>query len=182
MADSTTPNYGWSYPTVNADANSWGTTLNATFVAIDGQMKTNALAACQTANSLSDIASAAAARTNLGLGSAATQAVTAFLQPGNNLSDLSNAGTARANLGLGTAATSASSAFDATGAASTAQSNAIAAAEAASCQRSSNLSDLANIVAARANLALGSAAITTITVSTGGPSGTPANGDVWYQI
>ena len=64
---------------------------------------------------LSDLDSAATARTNLGLGSAAEQESSAFLsQDGgdarylneaSNLSDLPNAGTARTNLGLGTAAT-----------------------------------------------------------------------------
>lgn len=193
MPDSTTTNYGWAYPTVNADANTWGTTLNNAIIAIDGQVHANAVAACQTANNLSDVASAAAARTNLGLGSAATQATGAFLQPGNNLSDVANAGTARGNLGLGSAATQSSSAFDAAGAASTAQSNAESYAasvagtaqsnaQASSCQRASNLSDVSSASSARSNLGLGSIATTNITVSSSAPSGTPANGDVWYQI
>ena len=48
---------------------------------------------------------ASGARTNLGLGSAAVQDDTYFLQVSNNLSDLNNAGTARTNLGLGSLAT-----------------------------------------------------------------------------
>jgi hypothetical protein len=55
--------------------------------------------AARAAN-LSDLASASTARTNLGLGSAATSATSAFLQPANNLSDLTTPATARSNLGL----------------------------------------------------------------------------------
>lgn len=39
MSDETTPNYGWPYPTVNADEDSWGTTLNGTITAIDAKVK-----------------------------------------------------------------------------------------------------------------------------------------------
>lgn len=82
------------------------------------------------ANNLSDLNSAASARTNLGLGSAAVQntsffdlagaaaaAQAASLQITQNLADLNNAATARTNLGLGSAATQPSSAFDPAGAA-----------------------------------------------------------------
>jgi hypothetical protein len=54
-------------------------------------------------SNLSDLASASLARGNLGLGTAATFADTAFLKTANNLSDVT-ASTARTNLGLGTAA------------------------------------------------------------------------------
>ncbi len=49
--------------------------------------------------------SGATARTSLGLGSAATENSSTFLQVSNNLSDLNNDATARTNLGLGTIAT-----------------------------------------------------------------------------
>ena len=90
------------------------------------------------ANNLSDLVNVPTARTNLGLGTAATAASSDFLAVANNLSDLGDAATARTNLGLGTAATSASSDF-------------LAAAN--------NLSDVANAGTARTNLGLGSVAV-----------------------
>lgn len=51
------------------------------------------------ANNLSDLASASAARANMGLGSIATLASSAFFQVANNLSEVASAATARMNLG-----------------------------------------------------------------------------------
>jgi hypothetical protein len=56
-------------------------------------------------NNLSDVASVATSRTNLGV--TATGADTTYAYRANNLSDLASASTARTNLGLGTAATTA---------------------------------------------------------------------------
>src|SRR5579885_32950 len=113
-ADSTQPlGLKWSAAPVTSVAGKTGAvTLAEADVA---NLTTDLAARLVAANNLSDVANAATARTNLGLGSAATQAAGTFAQVANNLSDLANAATARTNLGLGTAATQASSAFVAAG-------------------------------------------------------------------
>lgn len=91
---------------------------NATTALADAAAaQATANAALVKANNLSDLTNASTARTNLGLGTAATQASTAFAtaaqgtladgaaQKSANLSDLANASTARTNLGLGSVAT-----------------------------------------------------------------------------
>lgn len=103
-----------------------------------------ALGALQVADNLSDLANAATARGNLGLGTAALQAASYFAQTANNLSDLASASQARTNLGLGTAATQPVSAFDAAGSAATAQSNAetYAASQASAAQAAAEAASL----------------------------------------
>lgn len=61
------------------------------------------------ANNLSDLTSAATARTNLGLGTMAVEAAADYLTKAGNLSGLASVSTARTNLGLGTIATQAAS-------------------------------------------------------------------------
>lgn len=90
-------------------------------------------------DNLASLTSAATARTNLGLGSAAVQGVEAFLRTANNLSDVPNAATARANLGLTSTATQVESYF---------------------LRAGQNLSDVANAATARTNLGLTALAVT----------------------
>lgn len=66
-------------------------------------------------NNLSELTNTTTARSNLGLGTAATHAATDFLLAANNLSDVANASTSRTNLGLGTMATQNASAVAITG-------------------------------------------------------------------
>lgn len=89
------------------------------------------------ASNLSDLTNVPQARTNLGLGSAATLADTAFLKTANNFSDVASAPAARTNLGLGQAATRDDAYFLRSGL---------------------NLSDVTNVSLARANLGLGDSA------------------------
>lgn len=62
-------------------------------------------------SNLSELTTASAARSSLGLGSAAVVSTSSFLQKANDLSDLSTASNARNNLGLGAAAVSSTSSF-----------------------------------------------------------------------
>lgn len=92
------------------------------------------------ANNLSDLQSASAARTSLGLGSAALLASSAILLVANNLSDLNSASAARGNLGLGSAALVATSSL---------------------LQVANNLSDVASAATSATNLGLGAASAVT---------------------
>jgi hypothetical protein len=106
-----TPNSGQVLTASNGTTASWGS------------ISASSLGALQASDNLSDLPNTSSARTNLGLGTAATQSTSAFdaagaattaqaasLQKSNNLSDLASASTARTNLGLGTAATISSTA------------------------------------------------------------------------
>jgi hypothetical protein len=121
MADEETSNYHWRKPQVGASADQWGGKWNDNADDMDTALKMvedKADARLVRTNNLSDLTNAATARTNLGLGTAATQATSFFdlagaagtvstqsCQRASNLSDVTNAATARGNLGLRTAAT-----------------------------------------------------------------------------
>lgn len=65
-----TTNYGWTYPTVGGNADTWGTVINTAFQAIDTSLKAvedQQDGFLTIANNLSDLDNAATARTNLGL-------------------------------------------------------------------------------------------------------------------
>lgn len=106
MADTTTTNYGLTKVEVGASDGTWGAKLNVNADAIDAQLKLNADAAAAAqstaddgvsdaaaaqstadgalvaANNFSDVASNSTARSNLGLGSASTQATSSFATAG----------------------------------------------------------------------------------------------------
>lgn len=159
----TTTNYGWTYPTVNADADTWGTILNDMAIAIDASLKT-----------VDDATDAAALKAN-------------------NLSDLANAGTARTNLGLGTAAVATASGSGNLAAVQTATDNQIAVFSGTNgnitaggktvaqlLASANNLSDVGSSTTARTNLGLGSISTHNVTISSSSPSG-GSDGDIWLQ-
>lgn len=144
------------------------------------------------ASNLSDLANAATARTNLGLGTMAVETATNYLTKAGNLSGLASTSTSRTNLGLGTMATETASNYltkadNLSGLAntSTARTNlglgTMATATATNyLAKSENLSGLANTTTARTNLGLGNAATRNITASTSDPTG-GNDGDIWIK-
>lgn len=101
-------------------------------------LKGNAVYLKKSGN-LSGLGNVATARSNLGLGSIATQNVGSFLQVVNNLNDISDVPLARSNLGLTSTATQPETYF---------------------LRTANNLGDIGNIAAARSNLGLTTTATT----------------------
>jgi hypothetical protein len=180
MADSTTTHYGFTLPEVGGSADTLGTKLNQNWTDLDADLNGLNGAKLARASNLSDLANAAMARTNLGLGGAAVLNVGATAGTvaagddariggaalkSSNLSDLSSASSARSNLGLGDCATRNVGTIN----------GSVAAGDDAritgAAQKASNLSDLSNVATARTNLGLGALA-TLGAVNNGSWSGT----------
>ena len=121
MADTTTPKLGLTKPEVGASSDTWGTKINADFDVVDALFDTGPV--LKLAKGGTGAATAADARTNLGLGTMATQAASSVALTGgtiagatitggsvSGITDLaisdggtgaSTAANARTNLGLG---------------------------------------------------------------------------------
>ena len=96
MADTTTTNYSFTKPEVGASSDTWGTKLNTNWDDLDADLATLAV----KTNNLSDLSSASTARTNLGLGTAATSASTDFETADTDISKTDVAETRSASINM----------------------------------------------------------------------------------
>jgi hypothetical protein len=205
MADSTTTNYGWAYPTVNADADTWGTTLNNAIIAIDAQVHSNAASAQPVNAALTGIAGLAGTASTIpyfaSAGTIGALSVGAGLSISSNTiaaavtsvagrtgavalsnTDISGLGSMAAqNLGSsGGLVSSAGAVVVNTGSGiQVTGSNAVAVTSDV-MRTTNNLSDVSSSSSARSNLGLGNIATHNVTISSGSPSG-GSDGDIWLQ-
>ena len=104
MADTTTTHLNLTKPEIGASEDTWGTKINADLDLVD----TAVYARLIVASNLSDLASASTARTNLGLGTAATTAAADYATAAQGVkadaSVQTTATTGQANLPSGTTA------------------------------------------------------------------------------
>ena len=87
MADTTTPKLGMTLPEVGASAETWGSKINADLSLVDGLFDTGPV--LKLAKGGTGAATAADARTNLGLGTMATQAASAVAVTGGTIAGAS---------------------------------------------------------------------------------------------
>jgi len=132
--------------------------------ALDARDTVLGLGALRSANNLSDLGNAATARTNLGLGSAATHAATDFDASGAAAAALVSA-QSYADAKVTALINSAPSILDTLGEIATqlqadeSVASALATTVSGKLAKASNLSDLADVATARSNLGLGTAAL-----------------------
>jgi hypothetical protein len=107
MADSTTSNISLTKPEVGASADSWGTKINTNFDTLDNLFTTGP--ALLVSKGGTGATTASAARTNLGLGTVATESTVPVAKGGTGATSITSGALIK---GAGTGAFSAASASD----------------------------------------------------------------------
>jgi hypothetical protein len=110
MADSTTSNISLTKPEVGASADSWGTKINTNFDTLDNLFTTGP--ALLITKGGTGATTASAARTNLGLGTVATESTVPVAKGGTGATSITSGALIK---GAGTSAFSAASAADIVG-------------------------------------------------------------------
>lgn len=189
---STTTHYGWTKPTINGSADTWGTSLNADLDGIDTTVFTisgvasgaaTAAAACLVAaNNGSDIVSTSTFRNNLGV------AIGSNVQAYSDLlTTLAGLGTSQKIVffsGTNTPAElTVSTGLTLSGTNLTSNVQTVAGRTGAVVLSNTDISGLGSLATSSNSSALnaGTNALGAVTVSTSTPSGTPGTNDEWIQ-